>query len=135
MPKASAIAAIKVCFTCDARRDRVALVIKSIRKLKQGRYTRDVANAVLKTYVKNLPDDVKECAMMRLRRMATTLDAACASCLSNVCTCVTLGRLPVKKELREGTQYGACANASSNVQPRSPAMLRTDGTSRSWRKS
>ena len=96
--KASAIAAVKLCLMCDSRRDRVALVIKSIHKLRQGRYTKEVVQTVLKTYIKTLPDDVKECAMMRMRRIASTPDTACACCLSYEATesaCKACGKMRV----------------------------------------
>ena len=98
LTKAAAIASIKLLLVCDRRRDRVRLVIKSIRKLRQGRYTADVVRSVIKSYVNTIPDDVKECAKMRLRRLAPTPDTACACCLSYEATqsaCKVCGRMRV----------------------------------------
>ena len=96
-----AIAAIDELFNllaCDSRRDRVGLVMKSIRKLKQGRYTAAVTGSIIMSYMNTIPDDVKECAKMRLRRLAKTPQTACACCLSYEATesaCKVCGHMRV----------------------------------------
>ena len=65
-----AIAAIDELFNllaCDSRRDRVGLVMKSIRKLKQGRYTAAVTGSIIMSYMNTIPDDDQ-----RMRQDATS---------------------------------------------------------------